>query len=209
MQQGGSAHLGVQEFAAATVSLAQDTDRRLQVMEPDLLGHVYRPNAGAGPQVENASFSVLRDRRLVQHVSPRYGEQLVIDVHAILLWLAGGSAQDSRQSEFARAVAPAYLVARILVHASPVAMVVAAVFQVIAVMSGHGQSAATVSCLLSSTWPTTPGAAERAAQAPMRDRRSHGAGRSSEEQCTHPFDAIVTIGTMLSSKQASRAGSVD
>lgn len=32
--------------------------------------------------------------------------------------------------------------------------------------------------------------------------------RSGEEQCTHPFDAIVTIGTMSSSKQASWAGSV-
>ena len=33
--------------------------------------------------------------------------------------------------------------------------------------------------------------------------------RSGEEQCTHPFDAIVTIGTMLSSRKASWAGSVD
>lgn len=84
MQHSGSAHLGVQEFAAHTVSLAY---HKLQVTEPNLLGHVNRPDASAGAQIENASFSVLWHRGLVQHISPCYGEQLVVDVHAVLLWL--------------------------------------------------------------------------------------------------------------------------
>lgn len=71
----------------------------------------------------------------------------------------------------------AYLVAWILVDAAPVAMVVAAVFEVIAVVSGHGQSAASVSGKLAA-WAMTAGAASRAARAPTRDGRSHGAGRA-------------------------------
>lgn len=147
MQHSGSAHLGVQEFAAHAVSLAYHT---LQVAEPNLLGHVYCPDACASAQVENASFSVLWHGSLVQHVSPCYGEQLVVDVHAVLLRL-----QCASELVVSRArIECAHLVARILVDASPVAMVVAAIFEVITVVSGHGQSAASVSRLLFAVfWP--------------------------------------------------------
>lgn len=134
---------------------------------------------------------MLRHRSLVQHVSPCDGEELVVDVHAVLFWLGCVSGLGTS----AGGALSAYLVAWILVDASPVAVVVAAVFQVIAVVSRHGQSAGTVSGLL----------------AVAHDARCYSAGanagptvaRSGEEQCTHPFDAIVTIGTMLSSRQAS------
>ena len=65
----------------------------MQSAEPNLLGHVYRPDAGACAQIENASFSVLWHGGLVQQVSPRHGEQLVVDVHAVLLWLHCASAR--------------------------------------------------------------------------------------------------------------------
>lgn len=52
-----------------------------------LLGHVYRPDAGACAHVENANFSVRWHRGLVQCVSPCYREHLVVDVHAVFFGL--------------------------------------------------------------------------------------------------------------------------
>lgn len=52
-----------------------------------LLGHVYRPDAGACAHIENANFSVGWHRGLVQCVSPCYREHLVVDVHAVLFRL--------------------------------------------------------------------------------------------------------------------------
>lgn len=51
------------------------------------LGHVDSPDAGAAAQVENAGRPMLRDRGLVQVFSPCNEEQLVVDVHAVLLGL--------------------------------------------------------------------------------------------------------------------------
>ena len=108
----------------------------------------------------------------------------------------------------------AHLVARILVDASPVAVVVAAILEVIAVLSGHGQSApGQLSAFLQFGGPG--GAAHDARRSLRGQCAGANAGREvarsgeEQEQGTHPFDAIVTIGTMLSSKQASWAGSVD
>lgn len=86
MQHSGPAHLGVQEFAAHAVSLACHP-LQMHGAEPNLLGHVNCPDAGAGAQIEDASFSVVWHGGLVQRVSPRHGEELVVDVHAVLFRL--------------------------------------------------------------------------------------------------------------------------
>jgi hypothetical protein len=93
----GSAHLGVQVFAAhRAVSLATHA----HTAEPNLLGHVNRPDACATADVEDAGgLPVLRDGghgRLVQLVAPRHGEELVVDVHAVLLGLGGSACCVSR-----------------------------------------------------------------------------------------------------------------
>ena len=87
----------------------------------NLLGHVNCPDARPTAYVEDAGLHVWlrRHRRLVQLPSPCDGEELVVDVHAVLLGL----------------------VARVHVEASPEAMIPAAIFHVVAVLSGHGQSA--------------------------------------------------------------------
>jgi hypothetical protein len=184
-----------------------------------LLGHVYRPDAGACAHVENANFSVRWHRGLVQCVSPCYREHLVVDVHAVLFRL-GVSVRIGLESPIP--AWPAHLVARILVDASPVAVVVAAILEVIAVLSGHGQSAAwsvaCFSCFFCSS--RGPGGDAQGARCSLRGlsaganagrevARSGEEQEQEQEQGTHPFDAIVTIGAMLSSKQASWAGSVD
>jgi hypothetical protein len=80
------AHLGIQ-ILAAQARLAERT--QIAQAEQDLLGHVDCPDAGATANVENAGLPVLRNRRLVQLVSPCDGEQLVVDVHAVFFMLGG------------------------------------------------------------------------------------------------------------------------
>lgn len=83
----------------------------------------------------------------MQLASPCYGEKLVVDVHAILFWLwcrvsvkqagkVGGGGGDGGGV----CLAGAYLVAWIHVEPSPEAMIPTAIFHVVAVLSGHGQS---------------------------------------------------------------------
>jgi hypothetical protein len=102
----------------------------------NLLGHINRPDTRPTAHIEDAGLQVwlYRHGRLVQRVSPCDGKQFMVDIHAVLLGLLRVS------QERAVGFAPAYLVARIHVDASPVAMVPAAVLQVVAVLSGHGQS---------------------------------------------------------------------
>ena len=99
--------------------------------------------------------------------------------------MAGGSA------------AAAHLIARIHVDASPEAMIPAAVLQVVAVLGGYGQTARAVSHLLG------PQVAASSARGQRR-----GGGRTERGQgCTHPFDAIVTIGTTrLQTEPRGRGG---
>lgn len=66
------------------VSLA---GRKLQAAEPNLLGHVNRPDARPTAYVEDAGLQVWLYRRLVQLVPPCYCEELVVDIHAVLFWL--------------------------------------------------------------------------------------------------------------------------
>ena len=65
--------------------------------------------------------------RLVQLASPCDGKELVVNVHAVFLGLVAG----------------------VHVEASPEAMIPPAVFHVVAVLSGHGQSAGAASVCLS------------------------------------------------------------
>jgi hypothetical protein len=119
------------------VSLAT---HRAHAAEPDLLGHVNRPDACATADVEDAGrLPVLRDRghgRLVQLVAPRHGEELVVDVHAVLLGLRGSACSAATRRG-------AHLIARVHVDASPEAVVQAAIFMVVAVLGGYGQTAGT------------------------------------------------------------------
>lgn len=80
----------------------------------------------------------------------------------------------------------AYLIAGVHVDASPEAMIQTAVLQVVAVLGSHGQSG-----------PRSAG------------QRSSKVARGGDGGWTHPFDAIVTIGTGGRRRAASRAGSVD
>jgi len=115
-------HLGQRTSAfryllcAGAVSLAR---LYLIALQGDLLGHVYRPDAGPAPNVEDAGrLPVLRNRRLVQLLPPCDSEELVVDVHAVFF----------------------RLVAREHVDSAPEAMIPAAVFEVVAVGSRHGQT---------------------------------------------------------------------
>lgn len=103
----------------------------------------------------------------MQHVSPCHGEKLVVDVHTVLFWL-----------EYALEVGSvtagsgvAYLVAWVLVDASPVAMVVAAILKVVGVMSGYGQSA--VSSQLVASALTMRAGAGAAVHSPIRCHCDH------------------------------------
>jgi hypothetical protein len=132
---------------------------------------------------------VLWHRRLMQHVSAGHREHLVVDVHAVLLGLQRGLVRAACCRTVGGWVGAAHLVARILVDASPVAMVVAAILEVIAVLSGHGQSAAPVSGLRCASWAFGRMAHGARCQSLRRlacgrgrqreDRRSHRAGTSS------------------------------
>lgn len=115
----------------------------------------------------------------------------------------------------------AHLVARVLIDASPVAMVVAAILEVVAVLSGYGQSAACcqraalriapyhiVSYHVASRLGRAHNDAGRCAARARAPTRRPTVAQSGDKQRTHPFDAIAIIGTMLSSRRASWAGSV-
>ena len=70
----------------------------------------------------------------------------MVDVHAVLLGLQRGLGRPVAERTVGVGIRvgirAAHLVARVLVDASPVAMVVAAILEVVAVRSEHGQSAA-------------------------------------------------------------------
>jgi hypothetical protein len=115
------------------VSLAA---HRAHTAEPNLLGHVDCPDARAAAHVEDTGLPVLRNRRLVQAVAPCDCEHFVVDVHAVLLGLRASANLGGPGG-----AAAAHLVARVHVDASPEAMIPAAVFHVVAVLSRHGQTA--------------------------------------------------------------------
>jgi hypothetical protein len=112
----------------------------------------------------------------------------VVDVHAVLLGLQRGLGRPVAERSGV-GIRAAHLVARILVDASPVAMVVAAILEVVAVLSGHGQSAASCqrAALRIASWSfgrrahdVMPAAALRGLRGRQRaGRRSHRAGTSS------------------------------
>jgi hypothetical protein len=93
----------------------------------------------------------------VQLASPCDGEELVVNVHAVFFGLVAG----------------------VHVEASPEAMIPPAVFHVVAVLSGHGQSAGAASVCV--WWQR----------------------RTEREGDTHPVVAIVTIGATIDSGKVS------
>lgn len=78
---------------------SRETNCTAQAAEPNLLGHINCPDARATAYVEDAGriaiLGNLRNGRLVQLFSPRYIEELVVDVHAVLLILRGVSGLDA------------------------------------------------------------------------------------------------------------------
>ncbi len=114
----------------------------------NLLGHVNCPNSGSTADIEDTGLPVLGHRSLMQVVAACYGKQFVVDVHAIFFVLGrvsfrvglGEGECGVRVADCRLWVRVAYLIARVHVDASSIAMIQPAIFQVIAVVSGHGQS---------------------------------------------------------------------
>lgn len=145
----------------------------------------------------------------------------MVDVHAVLLGLQRGLGRPVAERTVGVGIRAAHLVARVLVDASPVAMVVTAILEVVAVRSEHGQSAAScqraalriasyhiISYRIASRLGRAHGDASRCAARARAPTRRPTVAQSGDKQRTHPFDAIVTIGTMSRSRRASWAGSV-
>ena len=84
-----------------------------------------------------------------------------------------------------------YLVARVHVEPSPEAMIPAAIFHVVAVLSGHGQSVVGEKHRLAVWQGSLAPRPVQGALPPGNWGGLHGAGR---RRYTHPFDVIVIIG---------------
>ena len=152
------------------------------------VGHVDGPDARAAAHVEDAGLPVLRHGRLVQLVSACNGKQLVVDVHAILLELpvasalgpagaGGGNVSLPRRTGTCRCPAGS--------------------------RGRHGHSPG--SCCSErarAIWRSAVLAISCSRIELSMRRTERGEGRV----CTHPFDAIVTIGAALRSGAASQAG---
>lgn len=102
--------------------------------EVDLLGHVNGPNACSAAYIKNAGLSPIRGHgSLVQLVPPCDEEQLMINVHAVLLGLHNECISANVVGEgIGRLAGFTHLVARVHVHAASEAVVVSSIFQVVA-----------------------------------------------------------------------------
>jgi hypothetical protein len=60
---------------------------RKQPAEEDILCHVYCPNSSSSAKIQNSGLVTVDDRNSVKSVAAGYKEELVKDIHTILLLL--------------------------------------------------------------------------------------------------------------------------
>lgn len=186
------------------VSLAE---HKLQAAEPNSLGHINCPDARPTAHVEDAGVPMLRNGRLVQLVAPCYRKQFVVDVHAVLLGLCVGVSAGG-EANMALRVGPAYLVARVHVDASSEAMIPTAIFQVVAVLGGHGQSGSRVSSRCAQCAEHRRTERGGAVHSPIRCHRHHWSSLASRNGASGAGESLNYSEKAVSAGARGRAGRV-